>query len=363
MYMPILQHLQSFFEALRQEGIPVTTSQTRDCCKAILSIDWSHQSYFYAALFTTLVKDYSYQTAFNKIFNKFFRTNLNKIHLPQPMKHEEPSIESTMSGFTVGAGLPLGNEGSAHFSAGQKNPLEQDFSIMNLDDIKKLEALFPLISRRLAAKLVKKRKRNDMNALDFRRTIRNSMSTGGIPVNIYTVKRNKEKPVILTLCDVSGSVMNFSCLSLALIASLEIFFRQINSFAFIDEVDNITKSLSAGNPLNLRDYVLRNSQVVGTSGYTNYGYTFKTFMHRYSHYLTRKTTVLIFGDARNNWLEEEKWALAAIHNKVKKVYWFNPEPTALWGSGDSIIYRYQKYCDQTFSCSTVLDLEKALGQI
>lgn len=157
--------------------------------------------------------------------------------------------------------------------------------------------------------------------------------------------------------------MNFSCIALALIASLERFFQHIESYAFIDEVSDITGLLLSGNPLNFRGHVLRNARVVGATGYTNYGRMFSEFNQRFNQRINRKTTVLIFGDARNNWQENEKGALAEIKKQAKKVYWFNPESRSLWSSGDSIIHDYAPYCDRVYECPSLLMLEKALGQI
>ncbi len=366
--MPLLQYLQAFFAELRQQGIPVTTSQVRDCCQAVLFIDWSQREYFYAALYTTLVKDFSYQQAFDTVFNLFFEEYLTSQNLKHfnRMKEREPfrpREETAVSDYDLGMGTPMGRNGSAMAPGGLKNPLEQDFGQIQVSELARIEALVPLLARRLAAKFVKKRKRNDQNQLDFRRTIRSSLATGGIPINIFTVRKYREKPVILTICDVSGSVMNFSCIALALIASLERFFQHIESYAFIDEVADITGLLLAGNPLNFRGHVLRNAKVVGATGYTNYGHMLENFHERYRHHLTRKTSVLIFGDARNNWQEAEKWALEEIKKRAKKVYWFNPEPRSLWGAGDSIIYDYAPVCDAVFACPTLQDLEKYLSQI
>ncbi len=211
--------------------------------------------------------------------------------------------------------------------------------------------------------MVKKRNHNNLAMIDFRRTIRNSMSTGGVPVDIFTVKKTREKPVILTMCDLSGSVMTFSCFALALIASLERFFREMDSFAFIDDIDEITGLLFAGNPLDLRTHVLKNARVVGASGYTDYGVSLKAFHQRYRHHLSPKTSVLIFGDARNNWFNDESWVLQEMKKNVRKIYWFNPEPKRNWGMGDSRIHEYQQYCTQVFECSTLLKLEQAISQL
>lgn len=366
--MPLLHYLQAFFNELRRQGIPVTTSQVRDCCQALLLIDWSQRDCFYATLFATLVKDYSYQKAFDEVFQRFFLEYLspgNRGHFVTVGEREpfRPNEETAVSDYDLGMGTPMGRSGSSQAPGGLKNPLEQDFGRVTAEELARIEALVPLLARRLAAKFVKKRRRNEQDQLDFRRTIRNSMSSGGIPLNIFTVRRFREKPVILTICDVSGSVMNFSCIALALIASLERFFQHIESYAFIDEVSDITGLLLSGNPLNFRGHVLRHARVVGATGYTNYGRMLAEFNQRFRQRVNRKTTVLIFGDARNNWQENEKGALQEIKKQAKKVCWFNPEPKSLWSSGDSIIHDYAPYCDTVFACPTLLELEKALGKV
>ncbi|MDD2621171.1 MAG: VWA domain-containing protein, partial [Syntrophomonadaceae bacterium] len=234
--MVVLQYLQAFFAELRQQGIPVTTSQVRDCCQAVLLIDWSNREYFYSSLFSTLVKDYSYQKPFDAVFSRFFQDYLsvdNQMNFASLKERESfrPNEETAVSDYDLGMGTPMGRSGSAQSPGGLKNPLEQDFGSISERELARIEAMVPLLARRLAARFIKKRKRNDCYKLDFRRTIRNSLSTGGIPMNIFTVRKYREKPVLLILCDVSGSVMNFSCISLALIASLERFFQHIDSYA------------------------------------------------------------------------------------------------------------------------------------
>ena len=256
-------------------------------------------------------------------------------------------------------GAPQLRTGSSPFPRSSKNPLEKDFSLLDLDEVRKIEALFPLISRRLAARMIKKKKKNDPSQIDFRRTIRRSMATGGVPADIFTNHKSKEKPVILAICDVSQSVMEFSCFALALLASAEAFFRDISIFAFIDEIDEVNQLLAKSDPLTLRSQVLRKAKVVGEEGYTNYGLAFKAFVERFSGKLTHKTSVLIFGDARNNNYRDEAWALESISNQAKRVYWFNPEPRELWGSGDSCMKRYRKYCDDAFACPNILEFRKS----
>lgn len=143
--------------------------------------------------------------------------------------------------------------------------------------------------------------------------------------------------------------MNFSCIAMALNASLKMFFQHIESYAFIDEVSDITGLLLSGNPLNFRGHVLRNARVVGATGYTNYGRMFDKFNQHYRPRINRKTTVLIFGDARNNWQEHENGALTEIKKQAKKCTGSIPNPGHYGVRG-------------TASSMTTM-LEKALGKI
>lgn len=367
--MPVLPYLQGFFSELRWQGVPVTTSQVRDCCQALLLVDWSQRECFYSTLYTTLVKDYSYQKAFDEAFQRFFVHYLDpglRHCLAAPGEERQRTMaqeETAVSDYDLGMGSPMGRSGSAQAPGGLKNPLDQDFGRASEAELARIEAMVPLLARRLAARFVSKRKRNERYRLDFRRTIRHSLSSGGIPLNLFTVRRLREKPVILALCDVSGSVMNFSCISLALIASLERFFQHIESYAFIDEISDITGLLLSGNPLNFRAHVLRNARVVGASGYTNYGHSLRQFTRRHLSRVTRKTTVLVFGDARNNWQASDSEALRDIRRQARRVLWFNPEPRSLWGSGDSIIADYAPHCDAVFACPNLAELERALARL
>ena len=368
--MGVFETMQGFFTELRKEGIPVTTSQVYDCCQALLLLDWSKKDYFYSGLYTTLIKDNGYQAAFAEVFDRYFaRENqaeekkeeklFNLNYKGDPLSEKEMMV----SDGDMSMGSPMSKGSSAQSPGGQKNPLEQNFTLATTDDIHRMENMFPIITRRLAAKMVQKHKKNDHHKINFRRTMRHSMATGGIPLDIATVKKTREKPVIIAICDISGSVMNFSCFALALLASMEKFFRQIKSYAFIDEIDEVSTLLTSGNPLDLREHVLQKANVVGVSGYTDYGYVLKAFYDRYRGHLNYKTSLLIFGDARNNWNTDETWVLREIKSCVKRLYWFNPEQEVLWGTGDSRIYEYSQYCDNCYACPTIQELEKAFAQL
>jgi hypothetical protein len=359
--------LQNFFRELRGEGIPVTASQVEDCCRALLMVNWLNEEYFYTALYSTLVKDNSHQTAFNEVYRRCFYPGFRDTIEPKwyPPVYRDMGLSDEISGYAADA-LPV--HGMQSLRGGQsqslRNPLDQTFSLADLDDVRKMESLFPIIAKRLAARMIKKNQLNDQTNINYRKTMRQSMSSGGIPLELITQKRYREKPIVIAICDISGSVMTFSCFALAMLASMQRFFRQLRTFAFIEQIEEITPLLRLGDPLNLRNTVLNKARgVMGSGGYTDYGSSFKGFIKTYEGILSHKTTVLIFGDARNNWFNDETWALQEIKTRAKRVYWFNPEPESSWQRGDSRMYNYLKYCDRYFSCPNMSKLERAIGQL
>ncbi|MGI5920990.1 MAG: VWA domain-containing protein [Syntrophomonadaceae bacterium] len=366
--MTFIGVLQEFFADLRREGIPVTFSQVEDCCRALMLVDWSVEQQFYDALKTTLVKEQSHEPAFASIYEYHFKTaSTTRIRQPEwrPPVYRADDLLDDISGYAVDA-LPVQGMQSVRggLSQATRNPLDQSFRLANLDDLHKMEALFPLIAKRLAARMIKKNRHKELDTINYRHTIRHSMATGGVPLKIVSSQKQKEKPIIIALCDVSGSVMTFSCFALALLSSLQRFFRQIRTFAFIEDIDEVTTILHSGNPLDLRTNVLENTRkIIGIRGFTNYGATFVGFTEHFGNILNHKTNVLIFGDGRNNWNNDQTWALKEIRTRARRIYWFNPEPEALWTSGDSRMSQYRKYCHKCFSCPNLSKLEQAIGQL
>ena len=366
--MSILNAVQEFLLELRMEGIPITPSQAEDCFQALLLVDWSVEDQFLTALRSTLVKEYSHQAIFQEVYERCFhpgvREKMRREQWLAPIYRDMGPVDDASA--YAGDALPIHGMQSVRggLSQATRNPLDQSFSLANLDEVRKMEALFPLIAKRLAAKMIKKNKHHDYSNINFRSTIRQSMSTGGVPLDIITSQKHKDKPVIIALCDISGSVMTFSCFALAMLASMQRFFQQLRTFAFIEDIQEVTDLMRIHDPLTLRTNILDNTQaVMGTRGYTDYGSTFKGFIERHNSLLTHKTSVLIFGDARNNWFRDEAWALQEIKARAKKVYWFNPEPQIRWSSGDSRMHAYMVYCSAFYSCPNLSALERAITRL
>lgn len=367
--MQALPNLQAFFAALRQEGIGVSIGQAHDCCQALLHVDWSDRDCFYAAMSSSLVKEYSLYPVFDELFQRFFQAgHVITGRTGESLSRNDYNTYDPHLVFNEGSsfaqGVPVNAQDSAQAPpAANNNPLETDFRLASIADVRRMELMFPVVARRLAAKMVKKNQRNSAHQLNFRKTIRQSMGTGGIPLDLSTSQRVRERPVLVILCDVSGSVMTFSSFALALLASMGRFFRQIRSFAFIDEIDDISRLVQTGDPLHLRSHIFRHAHVTGISGHSDYGAVFKAFQSRHHNLLNHKTTLLIFGDARNNWARDEAELLQEMKRRVKKICWFNPEPPQRWNIGDSRMSVYAPHCDAVFACANLIELERALGRL
>lgn len=371
----LTENITHFINDLRQAGIPIAASQLDDCFRALLMVDWAEEAVFRTALSSTLLKDAGWQPVFEAIYSRHFHflSRQNRATQDKQLQALQAGLQSRISGMgdqsgqVLESGKPSAAPGSCQVRRDQspriKNPVTQGFYGASWEEIQRMEAVFPLMARRLAARMVKKRRRNQNAQLDYRRTMRASLSSGGVPLNLFVNKKEREKPVIVALCDVSDSCLHYSFFSLALVHSLERFFRQVRSFAFIDQTDEVTALLRHANLTNLRSQVLLNADTVGETGYTDYGAAWGSFLNKYGDCLTQRTTVLIFGDGRTNWFPSRADRLKEIKSRVRRVYWMVPESEADWKKGDSSMDSYQKHCDRVFECLSLDGLTRALSQL
>ena len=224
-------------------------------------------------------------------------------------------------------------------------------------------ALVPL-SRKLAMRLARKRRKGHHGALDLRRKVRASMSTGGVPITPIFKPPRPHKPEIFVIADVSGSVASFARFTLLLVHAISSQFRKVRSFVFVDGLDEATRFFEESD--DPQEAVLRintEADVVFVDGHSDYGRALTLFDSRYSRDVTRRTSVLVLGDARNNYHAPEAWVLDDLRSRARALYWLNPEPRAYWNSGDSIVATYAPHCDAVVECRTLRQLERFVGSL
>ena len=194
--------------------------------------------------------------------------------------------------------------------------------------------IFPL-ARRLATRLTKEHHAHRRGALDFRRTVRASIATGGVPLTTHHRPKRPHRTDLVVLCDVSGSVANFAQFTLLFVFALREVFQSMRAFTFIDHVHEVTEHLQPGSdPVEVLEKLVAASSHAALWGRTNYGRAFTKFEEQHADALGPKTTLLILGDARSNYSDLEDATLRRLAGSVRRSYWLNPEPESSWGAGD-----------------------------
>ncbi|MPY92327.1 MAG: VWA domain-containing protein [Acidimicrobiia bacterium] len=241
-----------------------------------------------------------------------------------------------------------------------RKPLPEDVDFMHAsrDEMAKLRrAIYPL-TRKLAARLQRKRRHGRKGPLDFRNTIRHSLSYGGVPAEPKFRNPRPHKPEIMVVADISGSVAAFARFTLHLVYAISSQFSKVRAFVFIDGLDEVTRFFE--NCEDIVDAVHRvntEADVVWVDGHSDYGHAFEVFWEHYGKEVGPKTTVLILGDARNNYHAAQAWIIKELRQKARSVFWLNPEPRSYWDTGDSIVGEYGQHCNGTFECRNLRQLE------
>ena len=225
--------------------------------------------------------------------------------------------------------------------------------------IEQMRALIRQIARRLRERYSKPRKRQRRGHLDVRRTLRRNAAWGSVPFLTAWKRRHRDRPKIVALCDVSGSVARVSDFFLLLIHSLHEVVSDVRSFAFsghLIEVSDILEAKSAEEAM---------SDIMGKVGFgsSDYGNSLADFERGWMSTVTPQTTVIMLGDARSNNLDPGADILRRVSERAKRVVWLNPESRLTWGFGDSEMPRYATFCNVVRQCATAQQLERAVGDI
>ena len=241
-----------------------------------------------------------------------------------------------------------------------RKPLPEDVDFMHAsreEMVALKRAIWPL-TRKLAARLARKRRHGRKGPLDFRNTVRHSLSYGGVPAEPKFKYPKPAKPEIMVIADISGSVAAFARFTLHLVYALNSQFSKVRSFVFIDGLDEVTPYFEGVDDITAAIHrVNTEADVIWVDGHSDYGHAFEVFNERYGKDVGSKTTVMILGDARNNYHASQSWVVKELESKARKVFWLNPEPRSYWDTGDSIVSEYSTYCEGTFEVRNLRQLE------
>ncbi len=218
------------------------------------------------------------------------------------------------------------------------------------------EAIRPLAAK-LAARIARRRRLRRHGRLDVRRTMRRSLSSGGVPLDPAFRFRRAAKPDLYLLCDISGSMAEFARFTMSLLHAAKGEFSRIRLFVFVDGIDEVTDRFQEGSDWLAPRNLLYGSNVVAADGHSDYGRVFDRFWHQYAYAdLDSRATLIITGDARNNYRESGIEDFRSIAARARRVYWLNPESRDGWNESDSIIDSYQPACTGVFEVRSLRQL-------
>jgi uncharacterized protein with von Willebrand factor type A (vWA) domain len=247
-----------------------------------------------------------------------------------------------------------------------RKPLPEDVEFMHAsrEEMAGLKKALQPLTRKLAAKLARKRKHGRKGPLDFRNTVRHSLSYGGVPAEPKFKFPRPAKPELMVVADISGSVAAFARFTLMLVYAIQGQFSKVRSFVFIDGIDEVTEYFRATEDVS--EAIARintEADVIWVDGHSDYGHAFEVFWNKYGKDITSRTTVLLLGDARNNYHASQSWVVKEMKQKARHVYWLNPEPRSYWNTGDSIVGEYGSFTDGVYECRNLRQLESFVEKL
>ena len=225
------------------------------------------------------------------------------------------------------------------------------------------EAIRPL-AQKLAARIAHRKRYRRHGRLDVRRTMRRSLSAGGVPLDPAFRYPRTSKPDLYLLCDISGSVSEFARFTMSLLSAMKEEFSRIRLFVFVDGIDEVTGRFDAATDWLAPRNLLYRTNVISGDGHSDYGNVFRRFWHLYGYAdLDPRATVILTGDARNNYREPGANVLRLVGERARKLYWLNPEPRHDWNTTDSIIDAYSPACTAVFEARNLRQLAEFVYQI
>ncbi|HWL65850.1 MAG TPA: VWA domain-containing protein, partial [Actinomycetota bacterium] len=239
-------------------------------------------------------------------------------------------------------------------------PEETNFFSAATDAAELRRAVRPL-ARKLATRVAMKRRRARRGHIDMRRTMRHSLSTGGVPIETPFKHRTPHRPELLLLCDVSSSVARFSRFTLMLTHALRAQFQKVRTYAFINTLADITDQLQVEDFGEAMESIGSEAAVDGYDGRTDYGTVFRELAEDHGDAFGPKTTVLVLGDARSNYRARYVDHLKAVRKQVRHIYWLNPEPVSDWDIGDSAASEYAACVDKMVEVRNLRQLQEFIA--
>jgi len=239
---------------------------------------------------------------------------------------------------------------------------EKSFFYLTEEEIRRMQEAVTRLAQRLRNVISIRRKRARRGRFDSSATLRKNLQYGGVPFHVVFDRRKKDRPQVLVLCDVSDSVRNVSRFMLQFVYSLQDLYSKVRSFIFVADLGEVTQLFAEREINEAIDAALR-GDLINVYAHSDFGRAFKTFHRDFISAVNKRTTVIILGDARNNYNLPHEWVLKEVHQRAQQVLWLNPENKMTWGFGDSEMDRYAPFCTTVAECRNLNQLYKVIDQL
>lgn len=238
--------------------------------------------------------------------------------------------------------------------------LDQPFGSLSDRDMDLLRREVSRLANRLRSRIALRQKRAKDGQLDAKATIRANLKYGGTPIELR--HRNRRlKPKLVVICDISTSMRHCSELMLSLVYALQDLVTKTHAFAFIDHLEYISPDFAGRQAKDAINEVLVRMPPGHYS--TDLGYSLESFAGSYLDTLDSRTTVIVVGDARNNYNDPRLDLFRRMARRSRRTIWLNPEAPMLWGTGDSDMLEYAPFCHNIIVASTLGELTSAVDHL
>ncbi len=238
--------------------------------------------------------------------------------------------------------------------------MNKPFQALTEEEADKLRQEVRRLVAQLRSRAALRRKRGNKGKFDAKGTIRANQRYGGVPMELR-FRKKKLKPSLVLICDVSTSMRPVAEFMLRLTYELQDQVARARSFAFNSDMREISVTLSGARAAEAVTQVLYDIP----PGYyaTDFGNSLKTFFNNWLDAVDGRTTVVILGDARNNYNSPRLDLMKKLQQRARRLIWLNPEYRQNWGTGDSDMWEYAPICDQVFIVRNLAQLATAVDKL
>lgn len=244
------------------------------------------------------------------------------------------------------------------------NEMNRALPSSGAQDLAAVQRSVKMLKRAMATQGIDQRGHTRGGPVDVRGTMRKSLETGGVPLDLKYKPHRPRRPELFVLCDVSTSVTSASVFFLSILHALHDSFKRLRTFVFIERVAEVTDVFESERSFaDASEKISNTAGVADISGYTDYGRVWVDFNEQVASDLGPRSTVIVLGDARTNGRDPRADLFAAATERAGRSFWLNPEPRLYWNYGDSVIGVYEQFCDGVFECWTTKQLEEFVREL